>query len=144
MMTIYAVDADGRYLGSFGGGTVWEKIDGELLERDVNPVLPAGASTVEAPPQDVRQTWDGSAWSAVPPAAPVPPSPREWLERLPADKQAAVAGAVRGNDDLFWWFMKASGSTTIDVTLPETIAGVSALVAAGVLSAEDQAVLLAP
>jgi hypothetical protein len=40
--------------------------------------------------------------------------------------------------------MKASGSQTIDVTLPETIDGVTALVAAGVLTADDQAVLLAP
>jgi hypothetical protein len=39
--------------------------------------------------------------------------------------------------------MKTSGSATIDVTLPETIAGVAALVAAGVLSEDDQAVLLA-
>jgi hypothetical protein len=43
-----------------------------------------------------------------------------------------------GNDEMFLWFMKASGSTTIDVTLPETIAGVAALVAAGVLSAEGR------
>jgi hypothetical protein len=38
--------------------------------------------------------------------------------------------------------MKASGSTTIDVTLPETIVGVAALVAAGVLTVDDQAALL--
>jgi hypothetical protein len=38
--------------------------------------------------------------------------------------------------------MKASGSQTIDVTSPETIAGAAALVAAGVLSVDDQAVLL--
>jgi hypothetical protein len=45
---------------------------------------------------------------------------------------------------LFLWFMKASGSATIDVTPPETIAGVAALVAAGVISADDAEMLLAP
>jgi hypothetical protein len=38
----------------------------------------------------------------------------------------------------------ADCSSQIDVTLPETIAGVGALVTAGVLTAADQATLLAP
>jgi hypothetical protein len=41
------------------------------------------------------------------------------------------------------WLLKAAGATTIDVTLQETIDGVGALVAASILSADDQAVLLA-
>jgi hypothetical protein len=40
--------------------------------------------------------------------------------------------------------MKASGSQTIDVTSMETIAGVAALVTAGVISADDAEMLLAP
>jgi hypothetical protein len=37
--------------------------------------------------------------------------------------------------------LKASGSTVIDVTLPETQQGVAVLVAAGVLTSDDQAIL---
>ena len=53
-----------------------------------------------------------------------------------------LSAAARRDNAPFLWFMKASGSATIDVTLQGTIDGVAALVAAGVLSAADQAVLL--
>lgn len=87
-----------------------------------------------------------SQWAA---RAPVPaakprPTPREWLERLSDAKQAAIAAAGAGNGTILLWLLKAAGSPDIDVTSPETIAGVAALVQAGVLTADDQALLLAP
>jgi hypothetical protein len=129
MSTEYFVDTQGRYLGAF--------VDGALP--------PAGAIHAPYAPTDARQIWNATtqAWSAPPAPVPPMPTPREWLERLDQGKQAAIAAAARSNDTLFLWFMKASGSATIDVTLPETIAGVEALVTAGVLSSADQAVLLA-
>jgi len=73
----------------------------------------------------------------------VRPSPREWLERLPKPKQAAIFQAAVGNADLLGWLFKASGTSTgIDVTAEETIEGVGALVAAGVLTLDDQTILL--
>jgi hypothetical protein len=81
---------------------------------------------------------------AAPAAAPVPPSPRVWLERLPQVKQQAIMTAALGNAALLLWVMKAAGEGVIDVTGQDAVAGVGALVAAGVLTADDQAVLLAP
>lgn len=75
---------------------------------------------------------------------PVQPSPREWLERLSTDKQAAISTAAIGNGTILLWLLKAAGTPAIDVTSAETIAGVGALVAAGILTQDDQAVLLAP
>lgn len=72
------------------------------------------------------------------------PTPREWLNRLPAGKQAAVAAAARASDSMFLWFMKAAGAAYIDVAGQETIDGVNALVGAGVLATDDAGVLLAP
>jgi hypothetical protein len=50
-MTKYFVDDNGDYLGGFDGAEP-----------------PEGATEVQEPPQDARQTWDGSAWSTAPAA----------------------------------------------------------------------------
>lgn len=77
-------------------------------------------------------------------AAKPKPSPREWLERLSDAKQAAISAAGVGNAAILLWLLKAAGSPVIDVTAAETIAGVGALVQAGVLTADDQTLLLTP
>jgi hypothetical protein len=83
--------------------------------------------------------------AATPLSFPSPaPSPREWLERLSADKQAAIAAAGVGNGTILLWLLKAAGSPSIDITNAETIAGVAALVAAGVITTADQTILLTP
>jgi hypothetical protein len=74
----------------------------------------------------------------------VQPVPRTWLERLPAGKQAAITEAAISNAAILLWLLKAAGSTSIDVTSEETIAGVGALVTAGIITSDDQALLLAP
>lgn len=78
------------------------------------------------------------------PAAPSPPTPRQWLERLSSAKQTAIATAAATTPAILLWVMKATGSQSIDVTLQETKDGVAALVAAGVLDSTDHATLLAP
>jgi hypothetical protein len=105
---------------------------------------PAGAVEISSAPTISTQVWDGAAWIAGPPPPPPQPSPREWLERLSATKQAAIAAGGIANAQILLWLLKASGSSSIDVTLQETQQGVAALVSAGILSADDQAVLLAP
>lgn len=79
-----------------------------------------------------------------PPAIPKQPTPREWLERLPGDKQAAISAAAVQNPAILLWLLKAAGTTTIDVSLDETKQGVGALALAGVLTSDDAAILLAP
>lgn len=82
--------------------------------------------------------------ATLPASPPVPPSPRAWLERLSPQKQAAIMAGAVANPAVLLWVMKAAGEGSIDVTDPEAIAGVAALVAAGVLDSADQALLLAP
>jgi hypothetical protein len=84
------------------------------------------------------------AFHAAAQPGPFPPTPRDWLERLWPNKQAAVAPGAAANAQILLRLLKASGSTTIDITLQETKDGVAALVSAGILTADDQAVLLAP
>lgn len=84
---------------------------------------------------------DAALASATPYAAP---TPRQWLERLAPATQLAITTAAAGNPQILLWVLKASGSPSIDVAAAETIAGVEALVAAGVLTLDDQATLLAP
>jgi hypothetical protein len=79
-----------------------------------------------------------------PSPVPVPPTPRAWLERLSADKQAAIAAAGASNPAVLLWLLKAAGSSEIDVASQEMIDGVAALVTASVITADDQTVLLAP
>lgn len=116
----------------------------------VSPAPDCGLSIEEIAAKDVPegvafQIVDASTLPPPPPPPAPKPSPREWLERLPADKQKAIFDAAIGNATLLGWLFKASGTTTgIDVTADETKQGVAALVSAGVLTVADQAILLTP
>lgn len=76
--------------------------------------------------------------------APIAPSPRAWLERLSPTTETAIFDAARGNTAILQWLFKAAGNPTIDVTAPETITGVAALVAVGLITTAEQTALLAP
>lgn len=85
------------------------------------------------------------AFLAAAQSKPSPIDARLWLERLTPAKQLAVAAAGIANPALLLWLLKAAGAQAgIDVTNPDTTSGVAALVAAGILTPADQAVLLAP
>lgn len=73
------------------------------------------------------------------------PTPRAWLERLSPTTQLALETAALSNAQVALWLRKATGASDgIDVTLQETKDGVAAMQAAGLISAEEAAVLLAP
>lgn len=112
-----------------------DESDEAFVARMIDTAVPPDATGVHA--------VDAATYVGAPPP-PVPPSPREWLERLSPTKQAAIAAAGMANAATYLWLMKAMGSASIDVTLPETVARVAAFVTAGVIDAADQAVLLAP
>jgi cytochrome P450 len=80
-----------------------------------------------------------------PPVAPVPVDARLWLERLAPATQLAITTAAAASPSLLLWLLKAAGAQSgIVLTDPETVAGVAALVAAGVITTADQTTLLAP
>ena len=53
-ITRYFVDSQGRYVGGFDGA-------GALVR------VPPSSVEVPLPPEDARQTWNGTQWSAPPP-----------------------------------------------------------------------------
>lgn len=99
---------------------------------------------------DAMHAWDGKEWVPSPAlaAAMAPkPGPRAWLERLAPASQAAIVKAAIADTSggLLLWVLKAAGNgAPIDVTSAETQQGVAALVTAGVITAAEQATLLAP
>jgi hypothetical protein len=109
---------------------------------------PQGYLYVASDTARIAATYANGVFTDPPPLPAVtvrlPPSPREWLERLSPQKQAAIAAGGIANAQILLWLLKAAGATAINVTLQETKDGVAALVAAGILSADDQAILLAP
>ncbi|HEX9489782.1 MAG TPA: hypothetical protein VF930_05825 [Stellaceae bacterium] len=107
---------------------------------DLTQAAYAGMSQVEADDADPRVL---AARAATPKARP---SPREWLERLAPATQAAItkAAAADATGGMLLWLLKAAGNPAIDVTSAETVAGVQAMVSAGVITAADQTTLLTP
>lgn len=97
--------------------------------------FPAGCTQVQVDDSDSRLTVT---------PLPVPPTPRAWLERLSPATQAAIAAAGASNPTILLWLLKAAGTPAIDVTASETIAGVGALVTAGIITTTDQTTLLTP
>jgi hypothetical protein len=105
-------------------------------------------------PDDPDNTdWRGYlAWLAAGntplPADPVPvtrvlPTPREWLERLPADRQQAIVDAMLGNPGPGrLWIVRALGTGSIDTSDPETIQGVNDMRTAGILVSDAERDLL--
>lgn len=113
--------------------------DGQIVEyRSYPQEMPVG--------QGAPGEFANMIAATSPPAPPIAPSPRAWLERLDPATQAAISAAAARDETgaLLLWLLKAAGNPTIDITAPETIAGVQALAAAGMLTAAQQAVLLAP
>ena len=122
------------YLQINAGGAV---VGTSANPQDMTQAVYGGLSQVEVADNDPR-----IATFLAP--KPLPPSPRAWLERLTPSTQAAIAAAGASNPAILLWLLKAAGSPAIDVTAAETIQGVGALVAAGVITAADQTTLLTP
>lgn len=82
--------------------------------------------------------------SSVTAISPGQPQPYDWLNRLSAAKQSAIWAAAAGNPVILGWLFKAVARTTINLTDPTTVGGVAFFVSAGILSADDQTLLLTP
>jgi hypothetical protein len=128
MAAIYRLNAD---------GSVTRASDGAVIPND-----PRNADWRD------YQVWLGAGSTPDPAPAPVtpkaPPTPRQWLERLAPATESTIFAAAMGNAAILQWLFKAAGNPTIDVTAAETISGVEAMAAAGLITAQDQATLLAP
>ncbi len=96
---------------------------------------------------DVSPGWsyEGGTFTApVIPAEPVTFTPLEFIERFTTDEQAAISTAALANADLNLWLAKAMGAQEIDPTDTRTVAGMAALVAAGLISEQRKTEILTP
>jgi hypothetical protein len=86
--------------------------------------------------------WDGNAFVPAPPARRIIP-PLEFLQRFTAAERAAIRAAAAASPDLADWIDQARFAREIELDGPATAAGLDALVAAGLLTAERRAAVLA-
>lgn len=107
---------------------------------------PAQVAAKDVPTGKAWQIVDASTLPPFPSPPPAKPSPREWLERLPQDRQQAIIDAAFAAGGLMrLWIIKALGSGFIDVTAEETITGVNSMRFAGVLVSDaERDTLLSP
>lgn len=70
-------------------------------------------------------------------------TPLAFMQRLPAAKQAAIADAALKSPAILLLLLRLAGAQMVDLDDPETVAGVAALRAAGLLTADEAAAVLA-
>ncbi len=77
----------------------------------------------------------------------VPPAPMltylHFRALFTAGKQAAIMTAAQSSHAVLDWLLQAAGAAPIDMANPTVKAGVDALVAAGLITADREAVILA-
>jgi hypothetical protein len=86
--------------------------------------------------------WDGSAFVSAPAARRIIP-PLEFLQRFTAAERTTIRAAAAASPELADWIDQARFAREIDLDAPTTAAGLDALVAAGLLTAERRAAVLA-
>jgi hypothetical protein len=124
MATKFFVAGDGTWLGAFDGAEP-----------------PGGATEVASAPGDARQVWQFPGWSAAPPWSEI--APLAFIARFTAPERAAVRAAAAASADLADWLDRARFARVIDLAADETIAGMAALVAAGLLTGGRRDAILA-
>jgi hypothetical protein len=112
----FYVDGAGAWLGAFEGAAP-----------------PPGATEVLAAPVDARQVWQFPGWSA-PPAPSAEIAPLAFIARFTAAERAAIRAAAAVSAELADWLDRARFARVIDLAAAETVAGMNALVAVGLLS----------
>lgn len=98
---------------------------GERTDRAMTPEEVAALPAIEAQP-------------------PRTLTPREFMDRLPMQRQAEVTAAAMQSPALLLFMLRLTGAREVDPSHPETVAGVTALRAAGVITEQEAAALLAP
>lgn len=86
--------------------------------------------------------WDGSTFVPAPSARRIIP-PLEFLQRFTPEERTAIRAAAAVNAELADWIDQARFAREIDLDAPNTAAGLDALAAAGLLTVERRAVVLA-
>lgn len=113
-----------------------------VMGADVGFVLLAVAQEI-APPEGIYLSEIGAAVTGGFMVGPVLPTPREWMDRLPMQRQLEIYTAAQEVAALGFALYRLAASQAVDVSLAETVAFVGEMHAAGVISADEQVILLA-
>lgn len=126
----------------------WFDADGVLLvQTDGARENVAGASGyTETPPEDGKQTWTGQAWEW-PNGQPIGPTviaPLAFRDRFDQAERVAIRQAEKQDDNLADWMDLVRTAQAIDLEDQRTIAGMQALVDAGLITASRRDEILTP
>jgi hypothetical protein len=81
-----------------------------------------------------RSAPQAAFFSQYPPPKPTQYAAADFINLFTDVEQQAIVAALPGNPALFIWYTKMLAAGVIDVTDPVTVAGLNALVAAGLLT----------
>lgn len=101
----------------------------------------ASTAPLPAPPAGVRAELAPAAGVFMPP--PRHPTPLEWMDRLPPERQQAVLEALEQTPRGRWFRSRLLAAREIDTRREEVREGIALLRQAGALSAEEADRLLA-
>lgn len=121
--------ADGSFVVLRGGYPYHVTADDPLF-----PDVAAAAEGVDLPPEPAPVVVE---------AAPALPTPLQWMDRIPPDRQAVLLDALDATPEGRRFQKRMLAAREIDTANPETQAGVAMLLGAGVLTEEEAAALLA-
>lgn len=113
-----------------------------VLGVDAGLILLSHTSALTIP-GNVRVSGIGAALVGGWAAEPHLPTPIEWMDRISRETQLALYAAAQSNPALGFWLFRLGAAQVVEVGNPDTVAGVTAVFAAGLITAEDRAALLA-
>lgn len=116
------VDVAGRFVGVFVGAAP-----------------PAGSIEVASAPADARQVWLFPGWSPAPADQRI--APLAFLRRFTAAERATIRAAAAASPELADWVDQSRTAREIELGHPQTLAGLDALVAAGLISQARRAAI---
>ena len=130
MWSLSHARADGSFVITLPNGWPYHVMPSDPLF----PAVAAAAEGQDLPPEPEPEPI------VIPPRLP---TPREFMDRLTEARQAEITAAAMGNAAVMLWLLRLLGATEVDPAHPETIAGVGALRAAGVITQPEAEALLA-
>lgn len=123
---------------------------GHTIQGDVPPDMNWIDVTALPSPPGLGSTYNPSTRTFAAPVLPLVPAPAipttitplDFMARLTPAEQTAIATASQSNAQVLLFLLKLAGAQDVSVTDPLTVAGIQAMVAAGLLTVDRGAQVL--
>lgn len=138
-MSIFARVVDGIVAELF------DETDGPVNER----FQPEFVAALAEAPEGVEPGWtlvEGQFQPPAPITVTSPPrivTPRQFMDRLPMERQAAITAAAMSSPQILLWLIRLTGALEVDLDNAETMEGVQTLAMAEILTEAEAEALLA-